>query len=111
MASNKELIKQINHHANNLGMDRLELDGFNNAKLAELLSDLKAKWRDATTHTVADGVKVDNSCNGIMVISEGKSLTTKRGILGPGDGIVPGDLAGGEEALEYFVSTGHVLKA
>ncbi len=108
MASNKELIKQINHHANDLGMDRLELDGFNNAKLAELLSDLKAKWRDATTHTVADGVK---GCSDIMVISEGKSLTTKRGILGPGDGIVPGDLAGGEEALEYFVSTGHVVKA
>tara|TARA_R110002153_G_C13332612_1_gene498615 strand:- start:32679 stop:32936 length:258 start_codon:yes stop_codon:yes gene_type:complete len=45
------------------------------------------------------------------VISKGKALTTKRGILGEGQGICSKDLAGGDEAIAAFVKSKHVEKA
>ena len=41
----------------------------------------------------------------------GKAITSKRGILADGDEIKAEDLAGGTEALEAFVKSGHVGKA
>ncbi len=109
MPSNKDLIKQIKHHANNLNMDLyVELDGLKNAELTELLSDIKAKWRDASMHTAADEVGPAEPSEH-LVIAEGKSLTTKRGILGPGEEIKPQDLAGGEETLMDLYSKGYVV--
>lgn len=43
-------------------------------------------------------------------IAEGHSLTSRRGILGPGERINPADLPGGTKALKAFVKSGHVLK-
>lgn len=43
-------------------------------------------------------------------IAEGKSITTKRGILAEGDEIKAKDLPGGKEALDSFVNSGHVVK-
>jgi len=44
-------------------------------------------------------------------VEQGKSLTTKRGILADGDAITAADLAGGEAALKAFVKSGHVGEA
>lgn len=41
----------------------------------------------------------------------GKAITSKRGILADGDEIKADDLAGGKEALDAFVKSGHVGKA
>ena len=42
-------------------------------------------------------------------IAPGKAVTSKRGILGPGDRINPDDLPGADKALKAFVKSGHVL--
>lgn len=44
-------------------------------------------------------------------VSKGKAITSKRGILADGDEIKAEDLAGGKEALEAFVKSGHVAKS
>lgn len=44
-------------------------------------------------------------------VSNGKAITSKRGILADGDEIKAEDLAGGKEALEAFVKSGQVTKA
>ena len=43
-------------------------------------------------------------------IAEGHSITSRRGILGPGKRIDVDDLPGGAKALKAFVKSGHVLK-
>lgn len=53
MPSNKEYIKQAEELAAELGVE-ITTDGLNNAKLADLVSDLKAKARDAELTTQAD---------------------------------------------------------
>jgi len=40
------------------------------------------------------------------VVSGGKSLSTKRGIRGPGQDVIADELAGGEEYLEHLARTG-----
>jgi hypothetical protein len=44
-------------------------------------------------------------------VKEGKAVTSKRGILSEGDEINANDLAGGKEALDAFVKSGHVVKS
>lgn len=53
MPSNKEYIKQAEELAAELGVE-ITTDGLNNAKLADLVSDLKAKVRDKELDTQAD---------------------------------------------------------
>ncbi len=43
-------------------------------------------------------------------IAPGKSLTCKRGVLGPGQEIRECDVSGGKDQLEHLVKRGHVLK-
>jgi hypothetical protein len=43
-------------------------------------------------------------------VAEGHSLTSKRGILGPGTVLKPGLFQGGIENLERLVKKGHVVK-
>lgn len=54
---------------------------------------------------------VEEKKNPPYSIAEGKSLTSKRGILGPGEEIKPADLAGGADAIKSFVKSGHIIKA
>jgi hypothetical protein len=44
-------------------------------------------------------------------VASGKSITSRRGILAPGDEIKAEDLSGGKESLDKFVKSGHVVKA
>lgn len=105
MPSNKDLIKQALALAVALSLV-IETDGLSNEKLAALVSDLKAKKKDADTVTQADTApKVAYS------IAKGRAITSRRGILADGDEIKENDLAGGQKALDAFVKSGHVVKA
>jgi hypothetical protein len=44
-------------------------------------------------------------------VADGKSIISKRGILAEGDEINANDLAGGKEALDAFVKSGHVVNS
>ncbi len=117
MPSNKDLIKEINSLTEELNYDRVDTDGKTNAELAELVSDLKAKKKDAELTTEADNVqpvieKVATSKGNLppYEISEGKSLTTMRGILVAGDEITTMHLSGDEDQLKLLVEKGYVTK-
>ena len=43
-------------------------------------------------------------------VCDGKAVTSKRGILSDGAEIKADDLAGGAEALNAFIKSGHVVK-
>ena len=42
-------------------------------------------------------------------IASGKAITSKRGLLSDGAEVKAGDLAGGKDALDALVKTGHVV--
>ncbi len=110
MPSNKDLIAKTLILATALSLD-VKTDGLSNQQLADLVSDLHAKKRDADTVTQADtAAKLAKAVPGYS-IAKGKALTSPRGILVAGDEIKPGDLAGGQDALDVFVKSGHVVKA
>lgn len=117
MPSNKQCIEQAEELAAELGVE-ITTDGLNNEKLANLVSDLKAKVRDAELDTQVDG-QTDEEAEAAKAAEEklppyyvkkGKALTTRRGIRSDGDEITASDLIGGKEALEGFVKSGHVGK-
>lgn len=85
MASNKELIQAIAA----ISAD-VDTSGMNNAQLAAKLKELK----DAITAQPK--------------VAEGKSVTSKRGILGPGAAVCAGDLAGGKAAFDDLVEKGYI---
>ena len=58
---------------------------------------------------VAEEVVAEEVVYGYFV-SSGVALTSKRGILSGGAEIKPEDLAGGKDALDVFIKTGHVVK-
>lgn len=105
MPSNKQYIEQAEELAADLGIE-ITTDGLSNEKLADLVSDLKAKARDAELDTQADAEKKLPP----YYVKKGKALTTRRGIRSDGDEITASDLIGGKEALEGFVKSGHVGK-
>lgn len=55
-------------------------------------------------------VKAEGDKKPLFSVSKGKAVTSKRGILSDGDEIKADDLAGGKEALDAFVKSGHVAK-
>ena len=44
-------------------------------------------------------------------IAKGKSITSKKGILGPSDEVKADFLIGGDATLQKLVKSGHVVKA
>ena len=93
MASNAELKAKI------LALDaESEVEGLSNKDLVTMLSAL---------NTIDDIESADAG----YTVADGKSLTTKRGILGDGAQIKAEDLAGGQEAIDAFLKSGHVVKA
>ena len=113
MPSNKELSKLALVLAGDLSL-KINTDDLSNEKLAALVSDLKAKKKDADTVTQADTAPKTG-----YYVKPGKSLTSKRGILATERGakikdcveIKPDDLAGGQKALDALVKSGYVGKA
>lgn len=99
MGSNKQLTSEALTLAKELGED-IKTDSLNNAELAALVSDLKAKQKGVTSEAKTG-----------YFVANGKAITSNRGILSDGDEIEAADLAGGKKALAAFVKSGHVSKA
>ena len=115
MASNKELIAQAITLAAALEIE-ITTDGLNNKQLGDLVSDLKAKTKDAEHSTQADGpaeaeaeAEAEAQAPGVYV-AKGKSITSKAGILTAGDEVTAKHLAGGDKALAQLVKGGHCVK-
>lgn len=79
MASNADLIEEIEKLDS-----KAATEGLTNKQLAALLKQLKA----------------------VTVVADGKSIVTRRGVLGPGAEVKVGDIS--EEAFERFVNSGHI---
>lgn len=43
-------------------------------------------------------------------VAAGKSLTTRKGIIGPGQEIKAEHVSGGMDTIEKFVKSGHIVK-
>jgi hypothetical protein len=104
MASNKDLITSILAVSVALALDAPETDEKTNAELSEMLKELKV-LEQAKTNSDSDEDAPD------YVVNAGKAITSKRGILADGDEIEAKDLAGGDDALQAFVVSGHIKKA
>lgn len=120
MPSNKTLINEAQNLADELGLS-VETNGLKNDGLADLVSDLRAKKRDAELETQADysgdadvtqpdpdpEPEPEPEETG-PVVAKGRSVTTKRGILGEGKAISAKDLSGGQNSLDKLVKSGAV---
>lgn len=117
MASNKDLKAGILAIAAKLGQEGPSdaLEGKSNSELTQILKDGKtalaayeAAQRPVDAEmTIPDGKALSTG----HCVAEGKSLTSKRGILGAGAEVAAEDLAGGEEAFETLVAAGYVVEA
>jgi len=126
MPSNKDLVKAIADISAELEKDAPKTEGKNNGELANILSALKAEKKEADKDLTPDAAakaaaeakaKAEEEAKAKadekppFFVMPGKCLTSKRGLLADGDEIKASDLAGGKEALEAFVKSGHVGKA
>jgi len=130
MATNKVLIAQAIAIAMAADLDlaegEAELNKMNNAELAKVVKDMKKSHPDAAAKVaederlaakeLADAKKAKAKAKAAEAkppyyLADGKSITTKRGLLGPGREIKAEDLAGGQKALDGFVKTKHVIKS
>lgn len=126
MASNADLTKQATEIAAELEI-AITTDGLSNKDLATLVTDLKAKKKDADTVTQADddlnitqdelpsGKKPEELAGEAQAlpdfyVKEGKAITSKRGMLEAFDEIKASDLGGGEKALKALIESGHIGK-
>lgn len=119
MPSNKDLTTEAEKLAKELGIE-VQTEGLNNEKLGDLVSDLKAKKKDAEHKTQADKAPVkkpEAKKKPPFTVAKGKAITSRAGILAEGDEIKASylaasekesDQAAGQKALESFVESGHV---
>lgn len=123
MPSNKDLIESIKVEAEAKGVDIPVTEGKNNQELITILKELKAPpvppVKDDAAQAAADAKAEADKLKDVSVeikrppfyVKDGKAITTKRGILADGDEIKAEDLAGGKDAINKFVKTGHIGKA
>lgn len=122
MASNKDLIASANELAAELDL-KITTDSLNNEQLSALVSDLKAKKKDADNDTQADDAedakkaarkagKTPTAKKPPFYLAPRKSITSKRGILSgdTADEVKAEYLEGGQKALDAFIESGHILK-
>ena len=86
MPSNKQYKEQAEKLAAELDVE-ITTDGLNNEQLGDLVSDLKAKARDAELDTQADDApeaEAPAEKRPPFSVASGKSITSRRGILAPG---------------------------
>lgn len=136
MPTNKDLIKAIADISAELEKEAPDTEGKNNGELANILSALKAEKKEADKDDTPDAAakaaaqakedtkaKKDEEAKAAkkppFYVKPGKCLTSKRGMIATERDaeikdyaeIKAEDLAGGKEALEAFVKSGHVAKA
>ena len=138
MASNKDLAKEALALGKELELD-VKVEGLNNAKLEALVAKLRAEKAErakappvsggAVRKSEGEGSKGDSpkpdstappappetapAPKGarVVVVAEGRSVTSKRGILGPGTEVRPEHFAGGEEAVKRLLKAGIFKRA
>lgn len=120
MPTNKELADDI--HAIQPDID---VTGMNNKDLAALLKDLRAAQEFSTPSpldlSAPKGVDLDDSDPDSedsdedhirpalnYVVVDGRSITSRRGMINGGKPISADDLSGGEEALKVLIAKGFV---
>ena len=112
MASNKDLITAIEAEAEAKGVDVPATENLTNAQLAETLKRLRgpapAPGTGEDEDDVIEPAKVERPP---YYICDGKSLTTLKGILGPGDEIKAEYLTDGDEGIKRHRQNGIVAKA
>lgn len=115
MASTEELAAEAAELAEELGIP-VTTDGLNNKALSALVSDLKAKKKDAELQTQADGdadeeaaAEEDERAPGVYV-ADGKAVTSKIGVLAEGRAVEAKHFAGGQETLNNLIKRGHCVK-
>ena len=116
MASNQELAAEAVELAEELGI-QVTTDGLNNKALSALVSDLKAKKKDAELQTQADGdqsdeeaaAEEDERAPGVYV-ADGKAVTSKIGVLAEGRAVEAKHFAGGQKTLDNLIERGHCVK-
>jgi hypothetical protein len=127
MPSNKDIIAEITALAAEKGVDVPVMEGLNNAQLAETLKVMKGPAGPAGPGTgdaaTGDADNTDKDDDEVEIvkpvkvkrppyyISDGKSLTTKKGILGPGDEVKIEYLIDGRDGLKRHVENGVITKA
>lgn len=102
MTNNKDIIKSIVTISDELGKEAPDTKGKNKNQLNNILSVLKAELIEETD-VVEEKLR--------FIVAEGKSITTRRGILSEGNEIKADDMSGGKQALKAFVKSGHVIKS
>lgn len=112
MPTNKELADDI--HAIQPDID---VTGMNNKDLAALLKDLRAAQEISTPSPLDLGAPkapdLGDNENPIRpalnyVVVDGRSITSRRGMIHGGKPISSDDLSGGEEALKVLIAKGFV---
>lgn len=121
MPSNAELIKKAEELAAQLETT-VETKDMNSDKLAELVKGLEAQVAEKAAQAEKDKAAAASKAKAKgkkakpkkppFYVAPGKSLTSKKGILsGDNEAEVKAEyFAGGKEALDAFVESGHVLK-
>ena len=118
MASNQELAAEAVELAEELGIE-VTADGLNNKALSALVSDLKAKKKDAELQTQADGEQSDDSegdadeederAPGVYV-AVGKAVTSKIGVLSEGRAVEAKHFTNGQKTLDNLIKRGHCVR-
>lgn len=114
MPSNKQLIDEANAIAEELG-EEISTKDLKNDELAELVSDLKAKAKDAESTAAEEAIQAAKDEGPVeekppYVVAKGKAITSLRGVIGPGGAIYEADLSGGEKSFKAFLNAGHIIK-
>ncbi len=110
MPKNIDLIDDINALADERGESAPVTDGMSNNKLSAMLSDMKNPKVEAETEVEVETKTVETT-HPQYYIADGKSLTTLKGIRGPGDEIKADYLADGKDGLKRHVKSGLVIKS
>lgn len=119
MASNKELIEQIDALAEELG-ETVETKDLNNADLATLAKSLREKKANAGAEDAANAKseaaaakakEAEDAKKPDFYVKEGKSVTSKRGIRADGDEVTAKDFEGGKDVLDSLIKRGIVIKS
>ena len=112
MPSNSELRGQAEKIAVDLGIE-ISTKGLTNNELVALVSDLKAKQKDAENPAAeeAQAAAVAEDTRAPYSVAKGKAITSKRGILSEGDEVKASYFVGGKETLNALVDHGYVVKA
>lgn len=102
--------------ADSSSSDPSKSDGSTTTEAEPAPRDTKSAKAPASDKPAGDDAKAakaaaDKPKKPRYAVAKGKSITSKRGILGPGDEVRVTDLSGGKERLDELAKAGVVVKA